>query len=395
MNQDAGAEVRVPRSALGSVQRALLAVHTAVGLRPTLRAIAEGVARSTPFQEVAVTVAEVPDSADLRTIAVVGSAEVRAKLLETTCRREALLAHLAAGEPRGALRFRTGFENTEGVVTHRSSYQPLDAPDAWRPDYELDAPLYDTEGELVGMLSMDRPRDGRIPPVWVNEILELFAEQAVIAILNAWRHEQAEGAMRSLERERAELRAAYEAQCARESDLHWQSRSDPLTGLANRLLLRERIEALLTVGAAFALVFCDLDRFKQINDTYGHAVGDAVLRVAGQRLANRLADADVVARIGGDEFVVVVAGVREREAAALLRRIGEAFAAEPLAVGGLSLRVTSSLGLVCEPGRTHTPTSPAERVEELLRRADREMYAHKRSRAGVDRLFTMAEAEGR
>lgn len=394
MNQDAGAEIRVPRTALGSVQRALLAVHTAVGLRPTLRAIAEGVTRSTPFQDVAVTVAEVPHAAELRTIAVVGSPEVRAKLLETTCRREALLAHLAGGEPRGALRFRAGFETTEGVVTHRSVYQPLDAPDAWRPEYELDAPLCDAAGELVGMLSMDRPRDGRIPPAWVNEILELFAEQAVIAILNAWRHEQAEGAMRSLERERAELRAAYEAQCARESDLHWQSRSDPLTGLANRLLLRERLEALLSVGAPLAVLFCDLDRFKQINDTHGHAVGDAVLREAGQRLAIRLADADVVARIGGDEFVVVAAGVRPPQAVELLRRVEEAFAGEPLHVGGLRLRVTSSLGVVCEPGRTHAPTSPAERVEELLRRADREMYAHKRSRAGVDRLYTLAEAEG-
>ena len=393
MSQDAGAEIRIPREALGTVQRALLAVHTAVGLRATLQAIAEGVTASTPFQDVAVTVAEEPRSAELRTIAAVGSPEMRAKLLETSCPREALVKHLAGGRPQGSLRFRAGFESTDGIVTHRSSYVPLDAPDAWLPEYELDAPLYESDGELVGMLSMDRPSDGRIPPAWVNEILELFAEQAVIAILNARRHERAVGAMRSLERERAELHAAFAEQCARESHLRQETRRDPLTGLANRLLLSERLEELLAARIALAVVFCDLDRFKQINDTHGHAVGDAVLRETGLRLARRLADAEVVARIGGDEFVVVASGVEQRDAPELLRRVEEAFAGEPLTVGGLSLRVSSSLGLVCAPPYAEGRQAPEGRVQELLRSADREMYAHKRSRARVNHLYSLAEAE--
>ena len=392
MSQEAGAEVRIPRSALNSVQNALIAVHAAVGLYDTLHAIAEGVNTSTPYQEVAVTVAEEPHAADLRCIAVTGSPQMREALLDTTCRRDAMLEHLAGGEAWGALRFRGGFERTDGVVTYRPEYEPLDVPDAWHPQYELDAPLYAPEdGELIGMLSMDKPRGGRIPPTWVNDVLELFAEQATIAILNARRHEQAVRAMQTLEREKAELHAAVVEQSVRETDLHRETRRDPLTGLANRVLLQERLEELLAAGSPVAVVFCDLDRFKQVNDTYGHAVGDEVLRETGWRLAQRLADADVVARIGGDEFVVVAAGVERADAQKLLQRIDQAFTDTPVLTAGLSLRVTSSLGLVCEPGRSKGALASAQRVEELLDRADREMYAHKRSRVGVNRLLRRAE----
>jgi diguanylate cyclase (GGDEF)-like protein len=144
------------------------------------------------------------------------------------------------------------------------------------------------------------------------------------------------------------------------------------------------------------VVFCDLDHFKQINDTHGHAVGDEVLRVMGARLARRLAAEDVVARIGGDEFVVVAAGVRPQDAPGLLRRIEEAFTRDPVRTGDLSLRLSCSLGLVCEPGGAGArPGSAAERAEELLSNADREMYAHKRSRAGMDRLQQLAENQPR
>ena len=389
--QDSGAEAGIPRSALNAVQNALVAVHAAVGLRATLEAVAEGVTTSTPYREVAVTIAEEPNAAEMRAIAVIGSPEARAALLNTTCLRGAMQEHIAGGVAWGQLRFRSGFETTEGVLTYRPEYVPLDDPDAWQPQYELVAPLYAPDGELVGMLSIDEPRGGRIPPTWVNDVLELFAEQAVIAILNARRHEMALRAMEKLEREKAELRAAVVEQSARETDLHRETRRDALTGLANRVLLQERLEELLAARTPVAVVFCDLDRFKQVNDTYGHAVGDEVLRAAAQRLAHCLADAEVVARIGGDEFVVVAAGVERADAPVLLRRIDQAFTQTPVAVEGLSLPITSSLGLVCEPARSDGALASARRVEELLARADREMYANKRSRAGVHRLLRRAE----
>jgi diguanylate cyclase (GGDEF)-like protein len=388
------AEVRIPRSALGAVQRALAAVHAAVGLQATLQAIAEGVTTATPYTNVTVTTAREPDAADLHVEVVVGPPDAVALLLGTTCPRAALLEHLTGGEAWGVLRFWSHFGETEGVIMFVPDYEPLDVPDAWRPEFELMAPLYGPDGELIGTMSLDRPRDGRIPPPWVNEFLELFAEQAVIAILNARRHEQALREMRMLERERAALHAAFAEQRARETDLHLQTRQDSLTGLANRVRLQERLEELLARQIPLAVIFCDLDHFKLINDTHGHAVGDEVLRAVGARLARRLAAADVVARIGGDEFVVVAAGVGKQDAPRLLRRIEEAFTRDPVRIGDLTLPLSCSLGLVCEPGGAGAgPGSAAERAEELVRNADREMYAHKRSRAGVRRLLRLTESQ--
>ena len=391
---DADAELRIPRSALVAVQRALGSVHAAVGLRATLQAIAEGVTTSTPYTNVTVTTAREPDAVDLYVEAVVGPPDAVAMLLGTTCPRAALAEHLAGGEAWGALRFWPHFGETDGVIMFVPDYEPLDVPDAWRPEYELMAPLYGPGGELIGTMSLDRPRDGRIPPPWADEFLELFAEQAAIAILNARRHEEALRAMRTLEQERAALHVAFAEQSARETHLRHQTRRDALTGLANRVLLQERLEELLAARGPLSVIFCDLDNFKQINDTHGHAVGDEVLRAMGARLARRLAPADVVARIGGDEFVVVAAGVRQQDAPGLLRRIEEAFARDPVRIGELSLHVSCSLGLVCEPGGAGVGAgSTAERVEELLSNADREMYAHKRSRAGVQRLQQLAQSK--
>jgi diguanylate cyclase (GGDEF)-like protein len=359
-------------------------VHTAVGLRATLQAIAEGVTSSTPFQAVSITIAEAPFAEDMRVVTVVGSPEASEALLGTTSRRAALLAYLAAGEAWGELRFRSGYETTEGTVRYVPEYEPLDVPDAWQPDYELVAPLFAANGELVGMLSLDEPRGGRIPPTWSNGIVELFAEQAVIAIVNAWRHEEAVRALEALEREKAALSAEFAERRARVTHLHGEARRDPLTGLANRVRLQERLEELLAAQIPIAVVFCDLDRFKQINDMHGHAVGDEVLRATGRRLSESLGDADVVARIGGDEFVVVAADVRQADAPSLLRRIEHAFSDVTVYSEGLHLQVASSLGLICEPGRSDAVLTPAQRVEELLSTADREMYAHKRSRARVD-----------
>ena len=88
---------------------------------------------------------------------------------------------------------------------------------------------------------------------------------------------------------------------------------------------------------------------------------------------------------------MVATGTDQQDAPNLLHRIDQAFAGASIYAGGLRLQVTSSLGLVCEPGRPERRLAPAQRVEELLSSADREMYAHKRSRAGMNRLLTLAQ----
>jgi diguanylate cyclase (GGDEF)-like protein len=149
---------------------------------------------------------------------------------------------------------------------------------------------------------------------------------------------------------------------------------DPLTGLANRGLLEERLRAVLSrdarTGDSTGVLFLDLDGFKQVNDEYGHQVGDAVLRGVAGRLQAAVRPADTVARLGGDEFVVLVEGASADGVEVLADRLREAVA-EPLPVGDLDLHVGVSVGVALSESGASDPSA-------LLARADRRMYAEKR-----------------
>ena len=123
---------------------------------------------------------------------------------------------------------------------------------------------------------------------------------------------------------------------------------DPLTGLANRTLLRDRLEHALArserEGGATGVLFVDLDNFKQVNDAYGHAMGDAVLVELGRRLRTAVRPADTVARLGGDEFVVVCEEADEESLLAVSERLQEAIRL-PLTVGGVQHRLSASIGI--------------------------------------------------
>lgn len=140
----------------------------------------------------------------------------------------------------------------------------------------------------------------------------------------------------ALSRHRGEERARYEA-------VH-----DPLTGLANRTLLRDRLENALARSArgdlATGVLFIDLDNFKRINDSHGHAAGDGVLMEVGRRLAIAMRPGDTVARLGGDEFVVVCEDVDEASALAVGRRLLEAIR-PPLTAGGYRYTLSASIGI--------------------------------------------------
>ena len=157
---------------------------------------------------------------------------------------------------------------------------------------------------------------------------------------------------------------------------------DPLTGLANRTLLRDRLEHALArsareEGVATGVLFIDLDNFKQVNDAYGHAAGDAVLVELGRRLRTAVRPADTVARLGGDEFVVVCEQVDAPTALALGSRL-EAAIREPLRVRGITHDLTASIGVAL--GRTDPDT--------LLGDADSAVYAAKAAGRGRVQLFT-------
>jgi diguanylate cyclase (GGDEF)-like protein/PAS domain S-box-containing protein len=140
--------------------------------------------------------------------------------------------------------------------------------------------------------------------------------------------------------------------------------TDALTGLPNRRSLFDLLAEDVDGGA---LLFCDLDRFKPINDELGHAAGDEVLRLVAERLRASVRAGDVVARTGGDEFVVLAHGATDEEAAALSERIAQALEA-PFAVAGTQVELDISIGIArADAGLDH----------EALARADRAMMADK------------------
>jgi diguanylate cyclase (GGDEF)-like protein len=160
-----------------------------------------------------------------------------------------------------------------------------------------------------------------------------------------------------------------------------QAHHDELTGLANRaLLLRRTDDALLEVarsGGRAGLLLLDLDRFKEVNDTLGHPVGDALLRVVAHRLTHSVRPGDLVARLGGDEFAVLLPSAADesvaREVAVRLR----AALAGPIRLGGISFKIEASIGIVLYPDDATT-------VELLLQRADVAMYLAKERRTGME-----------
>jgi diguanylate cyclase (GGDEF)-like protein len=161
--------------------------------------------------------------------------------------------------------------------------------------------------------------------------------------------------------------------------LHHQAYHDPLTGLANRALFRERLVPALDGhrhrGRPIALLFADLDDFKLINDSFGHAMGDRVLRAIGERLHGVVGPENLVARFGGDEFAVLVEH-RPEQAEEIGRRILEALR-EPFLIDGHPVGVGASIGLVVPE-----PADPELTADALLRRADAAMYASKRRGKG-------------
>lgn len=161
------------------------------------------------------------------------------------------------------------------------------------------------------------------------------------------------------------------------SVLRRQARSDALTGLANRFELEERLaDALAAAVPRTAVVVVDLDGFKPVNDLYGHAVGDEVLSAVAARLAGSVRVDDTVARVGGDEFVVLARLHPGAEPSELTGRIRQALT-DPLATSVGPLRVSASIGIaVSEHGQ-----EPAE----LLRRADKAMYRVKLGRPAPPR----------
>jgi diguanylate cyclase (GGDEF)-like protein len=148
---------------------------------------------------------------------------------------------------------------------------------------------------------------------------------------------------------------------------------DALTGLANRILFNEIVDHQMAVcarsGTPLAVLFVDLDGFKAVNDTHGHATGDELLRAVAQRLKSGIRSSDLAARLGGDEFAIVLVNTGTKEAAIVARKLADSVSI-PYPIGQLKIEISASIGIAAYP-------ESGTNSEALLRSADEAMYETK------------------
>lgn len=172
----------------------------------------------------------------------------------------------------------------------------------------------------------------------------------------------------------AELRADLADHRRLAERLHWQADHDPLTGLPNRAMLSAELDAALATEppGGVAILFVDLDGFKAVNDRYGHALGDAVLRATAHRLRDTIHAPELIARFGGDEFVALVSHVGARHDPAEVAESIRAALLQPIPLADGEVEISACVGVAIADRADITG-------EELLAAADAAMY---RAKAG-------------
>jgi diguanylate cyclase (GGDEF)-like protein/PAS domain S-box-containing protein len=233
------------------------------------------------------------------------------------------------------------------------SFAEITHPDDREAD--MDALREMIEGERYGYRTEKRYMHARGHPVWISlNVSPIHDENGEVIHMIS----QIEDIT---ERKETEAKLTHQA-------LH-----DPLTGLPNRVLFADRVRMSATrrESGSFAVIYLDLDTFKSINDTFGHAEGDRVLVDVARRLERLLREGDTLARLGGDEFAILCEGADEAAARLVADRVIDAFA-KPFEVDGRELVQAASIGVAIHPrnGRSVDP-------EEILRDADHAMYTAK------------------
>jgi diguanylate cyclase (GGDEF)-like protein len=248
---------------------------------------------------------------------------------------------------------------------------PRSTPDSWHERDSLCVVLRDTEGEMIGYLSPDGPTDGKIPTRETLRGLQLFVNLMGLAVANAQAHRAEVDRRRLLEANQARLRH--------------EATHDALTGLPNRTFFQERLAATLEHArshpeSVYAVLFVDLDEFKSINDSLGHMAGDALLMTIGERMRATIGEDDLIARIGGDEFALLLAHRRDVGQVEDCVETLQAALVAPMLVESRAVYTTASIGIaVIEPTE--------ERIEEVLRNADTAMYHAKALGRGRHAFF--------
>lgn len=171
--------------------------------------------------------------------------------------------------------------------------------------------------------------------------------------------------------------------CQTESQFAYLATHDALTGLANRTLFMDRLKHAMArahrCDTRIALLFLDLDKFKQVNDTYGHGVGDQLLKMVAERIGSNVREDDTVARLSGDEFIVILESITTHQGAATAAEVINNKLVQPFHINGKILNIDVSIGTAIYP-------DDSEDIEELIKIADEAMYAVK----GKDRSLPLS-----
>ncbi|MBD5635387.1 MAG: sensor domain-containing diguanylate cyclase [Candidatus Eremiobacteraeota bacterium] len=356
-------------SAEGSAFRLLHDVtknlHASLDLTETLDRVVRGVVGATGFGVAALSLWR--PGGFFEVVSVEGDADCRAALLGAYVPLADWARIQACAELRGDSVFfvdsRRSPDWAAGIATHRLDFEPHDHVDAWLPEDGLIVDLKAPTGECVGLLSVDRPNDGRRPSVQQIDILELFADHAGIAIQHAHLH--------------STLRHQQEA--LRHAALH-----DALTGIANRAQLNVEGPRMAAIpNSHLAVVAIDLDDFKAVNDTGGHQAGDEVLAALVERMAHAIRPGDLLARAGGDEFIILINGGDDLHDVvdSLIPRL-ETIASEPVSSSRGLYYIGASVG-------AEISSTPCD-FAALLCKADTKMYERKRTREAKKRYMRSA-----
>jgi len=224
--------------------------------------------------------------------------------------------------------------------------------DAWHPGDNLLVPIVGFNNKEWGYISVDKPRDGRIPKLDVIRILEIFADQSALALENASKYKE----------------------------VKLKSVKDQMLGLYNHTYFYQYAENLvrkyeaLNVGKTISLMMMDVDDFKAFNDKYGHKIGDIVLKEVARAVTSAVRSNDIVARYGGDEIVVILENVGVKRAQEIAERIYNTIAS--IRIENCPAEITVSIGISIYPvdGRT---------ASDLVSAADEAMYKAKWSRSRI------------
>jgi len=271
-----------------------------------------------------------------------------------------------------------GAQGIEAIIAH--------APDLVICDITM--PRMDGH-ELIAKLRQDHPQHADTPVIFLSALAERHDVLKGIDIgADEYLTKPVDFEL-LIAKAKACLRQVKRMKVQTSQQLAQMAHSDVLTGLANRALLKERLDQALQAAKRpqkLAVLFLDLDRFKNINDTLGHTVGDELLRAVATRLRDCVRETDTIARLGGDEFAVVQTLGRQPQGATILaKRIRETLQA-PFDLTGHQVVVDTSIGIAVAP-------DDGVEWDEVLKNADLALYEAKHQGRGQYRFFEPAMAE--